>query len=181
MTIATWTWKQTLVWICLIIWIATFMLGRSLDASNEFKTPQPYVNSLGVPIHIYEDPKLGKFTFRKYLFQLIVQKVTLLVIILSFSIQEKSSELDEIIRKKQIRIHDDTKTTNIQKNEKSAPADRLEEKKEIFTNLTKKILYFTSYFHMKDFQFGFGQKPFFEKGCPVTNCFATNNKTLLSK
>ena len=67
MTIATWTWKQTLVWICLIIWIATFMLGRSLDASNEFKTPQPYVNSLGVPIHIYEDPKLGKFTFRKYL------------------------------------------------------------------------------------------------------------------
>ena len=111
-----------------------------------------------------------------------MQKVTSLVIILSFSIQEKSSELDEIIRKKQIRIHDDTKTTNIQKNEKSAPADRLEEKKEIVvTNLTKKILYFTSYFHMKDFQFGFGQKPFFEKGCPVTNCFATNNKTLLSK
>ena len=60
-----------------------------------------------------------------------MQKVTSQVIILSFSIQEKSSELDEIIRKKQIRIHDDTKTTNIQKNEKSAPADRLEEKKEI--------------------------------------------------
>ena len=69
MIITTWTWKQTLVWICLIIWIATFMLGRSLDASNEFKTPQPYVNSLGVPISIYEDPKLGKkFAFRKYLF-----------------------------------------------------------------------------------------------------------------
>ena len=99
---------------------------------------------------------------------------------MSYSIKEKSSELDEIIRKKQIRIHD-TKTTNIQKNEKSTPADRLEEKEEVVTNLTKKILYFTSYFHMKDFQFGFGQKPFFEKGCPVTNCFATNNKTLLSK
>ena len=59
MITTTWTWKQTLVWICLVIWIATFMLGRSLDASNEFKTPQPYVNSLGVPI-IYEDLKLGK-------------------------------------------------------------------------------------------------------------------------
>ena len=39
------------------------------ELPNEFKTPQPYVNSLGVPIHIYEDPKLGKkFTFRKHLF-----------------------------------------------------------------------------------------------------------------
>ena len=99
---------------------------------------------------------------------------------MSYSIKEKSSELGEIIKKKQIRIHD-TKTTNNPKNEKSAAANRVEEKKEIATNLTKKILYFTSYFHMKDFQFGFGQKPFFEKGCPVTNCFATNNKTLLSK
>ena len=46
---------------------------------------------------------------------------------------------------------------------------------------TKNILFFTPYFHMKDFQFGFGHLPFLEKGCPVTNCFTTNNKTMLSK
>ena len=45
----------------------------------------------------------------------------------------------------------------------------------------KYILYFTSYFHMKDYQFGFGQEPFEKFGCEVTNCFATNNKTYLGK
>ena len=48
-------------------------------------------------------------------------------------------------------------------------------------NSPKSILYFTPFFEMKDFGFGFGQLPFIEKGCPVTNCFATNNKTLFSK
>ena len=51
----------------------------------------------------------------------------------------------------------------------------------VTTNSTKSILYFTSFFDMKDFGFGFGQSPFIEKGCPVTNCFATDNKTLYSK
>ena len=49
------------------------------------------------------------------------------------------------------------------------------------TNSTKSILYFTPFFGMKDFGFGFGQLPFIKKGCPVTNCFATDNKTLFSK
>ena len=44
---------------------------------------------------------------------------------------------------------------------------------------TKKILYFTPFFDLKDF--GFGQKPFIERGCPVSNCFTTNNRSLLSK
>merc|ERR1712016_156562 len=57
--------------------------------------------------------------------------------------------------------------------------DKSEEK--VTTNSTKSILYFTSFFNMKDFGFGFGQSPFIEKGCPVTNCFATDNKTLFSK
>jgi hypothetical protein len=46
---------------------------------------------------------------------------------------------------------------------------------------TKNILFFTTYFHMKDFQFGFGQQPFVDNKCPVTNCFATNNRSLLGK
>jgi hypothetical protein len=45
----------------------------------------------------------------------------------------------------------------------------------------KKILFFTSYFHMPNYQFGFGQRPFFDYGCPVTNCYTTNNKSLLRK
>jgi len=41
---------------------------------------------------------------------------------------------------------------------------------------TKTILYFNSYFDMKDFAFGFGRKPFVDNKCPVDNCYATNNK-----
>ena len=44
---------------------------------------------------------------------------------------------------------------------------------------SKKILYFTSYYDMKDFAFGFGHQPFVDHGCPVTNCFATSNRSLL--
>ena len=88
-------------------------MGFYLDGSPEFKTPQPYIKSLKVPINV---PKMN--------------------------------------------------------------LDKSEEK---VTNSTKSILYFTSFFDMKDFGFGFGQSPFIEKGCPVTNCFATDNKTLYSK
>ena len=43
----------------------------------------------------------------------------------------------------------------------------------------KRILLFTSYFGMTDFNFGFGQKPFVEAGCPVNNCHITNDKKAL--
>ena len=45
------------------------------------------------------------------------------------------------------------------------------------TNL-KKILFYTPYFYMKDWGFGFGQEPF--KRCPVSNCYTTNNRNLLN-
>lgn len=44
----------------------------------------------------------------------------------------------------------------------------------------KKILFFTSYFHLTDWQFGFGHQPFLDHGCPVNNCYTTNNKSLLA-
>ena len=43
----------------------------------------------------------------------------------------------------------------------------------------KKILYFTPYFDMEDYEFGFGHSPFLAHNCPVTNCWATNNRTAL--
>ena len=43
----------------------------------------------------------------------------------------------------------------------------------------KKILYFTKFFEATNFGFGFEQKPFEDFGCPVTNCYATNNRSLL--
>ena len=46
---------------------------------------------------------------------------------------------------------------------------------------TKKILYYTPYFTLTDFEFGFGQEPFKELNCPVTNCYATNDRNLLRK
>ena len=45
----------------------------------------------------------------------------------------------------------------------------------------KKILFYTPFFHMTDWEFGFGQKPFKDFKCPVTNCFTTNNRSLLSE
>ena len=48
-------------------------------------------------------------------------------------------------------------------------------------NSIKKILYYTSFIDHEDLLFGIGQNPFIEKGCPVTNCFVTNNRLLLSE
>ena len=38
-------------------------------------------------------------------------------------------------------------------------------------NSSKKILYFNNFFHIKDWNFGFGLKPF--SSCPVSSCFVT--------
>ena len=45
----------------------------------------------------------------------------------------------------------------------------------------KKILFFTNFFTTSDWEFGFGQQPFIDYQCPVSNCYTTNNKTLLGK
>ena len=45
----------------------------------------------------------------------------------------------------------------------------------------KTILFYTPYFHMIDWQFGFGRQPFIDYGCPVTNCFTTNEAKMLGK
>ena len=41
----------------------------------------------------------------------------------------------------------------------------------------KKILFYTPFFSMKDWGFGFGQKPF--ERCPVSNCLTTNDRSYL--
>ena len=51
----------------------------------------------------------------------------------------------------------------------------------ITNNSIKKILYYTSFIDHEDLLFGVGHNPFIEKGCPVTNCFVTNNRSLLSE
>ena len=45
--------------------------------------------------------------------------------------------------------------------------------------LPKMILYYTKVFDMENFAFGFGREPFLNLGCPVNNCFATNNRSFL--
>ena len=45
----------------------------------------------------------------------------------------------------------------------------------------KKILYFTSYFGMHDWMFGFGNQPFLDHKCPVTNCYITNKRDNICK
>ena len=48
-------------------------------------------------------------------------------------------------------------------------------------NASKKILFYTSFYEWNDYEFGVGNLPFVQHGCPVSNCYATSNKTLLSK
>ena len=48
-----------------------------------------------------------------------------------------------------------------------------------FTNL-KTILFFNPLFGRKDYNFGFGQERF-NQLCEVSNCFTTNNRSLLGK
>lgn len=45
----------------------------------------------------------------------------------------------------------------------------------------KRILFWTTYFNWKDFQFGMGQEPFLRAGCRVTNCMTTDDRTLLNE
>ena len=44
----------------------------------------------------------------------------------------------------------------------------------------KTVLYYTPFHSSQDFGFGFGRDPFIKNGCLVKNCFATNNRNLLS-
>ena len=45
----------------------------------------------------------------------------------------------------------------------------------------KNVLFYTPFFSKQDYAFGFGNKPFVQNDCPVTNCFTTNDRQLLSK
>ena len=137
------SWKQTLICVCLVIWIATFLLGHNLDNSNVYKVPKPAFSPKFWPV----------------------------------SNQEESGNLTEKVTKIESKNVIESDENNVIYDQKPEYSVRWEED----AKTTKKILYFTPYFHMKDFQFGFGHLPFIEKGCPVSNCFATNNKSLLSK
>ena len=60
-----------------------------------------------------------------------------------------------------------SKTTN--KNTRRQEMDQPNGSQEF--NSSKKILYFNNFFHIKDWNFGFGLKPF--SSCPVSNCYVT--------
>ena len=40
----------------------------------------------------------------------------------------------------------------------------------------KMIIFWTTFFGIKDFSFGLGQQPFIDAGCSVTNCILTTDK-----
>ena len=43
----------------------------------------------------------------------------------------------------------------------------------------KNILFYNSYFNMPSYEFGFGNQPFIDAKCPVTDCFTTDQVSLL--
>ncbi len=45
----------------------------------------------------------------------------------------------------------------------------------------KTILFWTPFFDSTDYEFGFGQEPFIQAGCKVTNCLTTKDRSLLNK
>ena len=48
-------------------------------------------------------------------------------------------------------------------------------------NGLKTILFYTPFFHMIDYEFGFGHQPFIDFDCPISNCYTTNDKNALGK
>ena len=107
-------WKRIGVFVILLIWIFTFIIGRNFeDRSLYFMAPKPYYYDYSKEVN-----KRHNFTSPKY---------------------KNASKLIEG---------------------------------------RKTILFYTPYFHMIDFQFGFGQQPFIDYGCPVTNCYTTNEQIL---
>lgn len=66
----------------------------------------------------------------------------------------------------------------IEQEPKLEPSSRIQTEN---THGLKRILFFTPYFHMTDWQFGFGHEPFITNHCPETNCYATNNRTMFGK
>lgn len=45
----------------------------------------------------------------------------------------------------------------------------------------KRILYWTTFYRNKNMVFGFGQEPFIKAGCPMTNCWATADRSDLNR
>ena len=45
----------------------------------------------------------------------------------------------------------------------------------------KTILYWNSFFGIRDFTFGFGQQPFIDAQCPTSTCYVTDNRTLFNQ
>lgn len=45
----------------------------------------------------------------------------------------------------------------------------------------KTILYWTSFFGSRDFNFGFGRKPLVDEKCPASDCYLTDNRSLFNQ
>jgi len=45
----------------------------------------------------------------------------------------------------------------------------------------KRILYWTEFYGSKNMLFGFGKEPFIRNGCPVTNCWASADRSDLNR
>jgi alpha-1,3-fucosyltransferase len=45
----------------------------------------------------------------------------------------------------------------------------------------KIVLYWNTYFNQTNMAFGFGRQPFIDAGCPISNCFATNDRSLFNQ
>ena len=74
-----------------------------------------------------------------------------------------------------------TGSGNANKDESStATPDPAEDREDPGFDSYKKILLYNSYFDLPDYNLGgFGREPFVKNGCAVTNCYATNNRSLL--
>lgn len=74
-----------------------------------------------------------------------------------------------------------TGSGNANKDESStATLDPAEGREDPGFDSYKKILLYNSYFDLPDYNLGgYGREPFVKNGCAVTNCYATNNRSLL--
>ena len=97
--------------------------------------------------------------------------VTLVVCICTFIIGRRNLEENKYLKTPKPAFHPEVTKNGI----------NIKQKYNTSENGLKTILFYTPFFHMIDYEFGFGNQPFIDFDCPITNCYTTNDKNALGK
>ena len=182
-------WKRKGIFILLWIWFCMFIIGRHFESDSVIKTPKPFkplqgVNKKWTPmtnlLHFWP-----AFASSFWNFDRASQKW---VVLCQVGVQSDWPNAVKMGKNGIQRVNlwirggpifclnPAVFTKSNFSEEKPVTTENISTTKE--TPNVKKILFYTPYFSMNNWGFGFGQKPF--ERCPVSNCLTTNDRSYLN-